>query len=445
LLIACLNLRPACAEPVEIDAARAATIDTVVQEWLNSTEAPSVSIALIEHDHIVYLKAYGTATTSTRYAIDSVTKEFTAAAVLLLAQQGNLSLDDAVRKWFPALGGAATVTLRQLLTHTSGIRDYWPQDFLTRDMMRPTTSAALLQKWAQPTLDFTPGSDWQYSNTNYVLAAAVVEKVSGESLFEFLKHSIFAPLRMTGVFDYDDGATLSSGDAAGYTRNGLGPVRPAAREGAGWLTGAANLAMSPRDLASWDLSLINRSLLNEYSYAQQFAPIMLSSGRTEPYGLGLEVSQSSAGAVVAHSGLGSGFQTDNRVWLAEKRAIVVMSNNDWATPADLSERLAFAMAPAKEILPVAALFQSLQNGVIDRAQFTEIGNFFLTPAVLEEIHISLAPLGPARSIKLEEQSRRGGLIMRRWKIICAAARLEVIERSRPDGKVEEFRITRRQD
>jgi CubicO group peptidase (beta-lactamase class C family) len=141
-------------------------------------------------------------TGATRYAIDSVSKEFTAAAVLLLAEQGKLSLDDPLAKWFPELRAAAAVTLRQLLTHTSGIRDYWPQDFLTPEMTRPTTPAAIIDEWAQRPLDFEPGTDWQYSNTGYVLAGAVVEKVSGQPLFEFLNRFVFGPLHMTQVTEY---------------------------------------------------------------------------------------------------------------------------------------------------------------------------------------------------------------------------------------------------
>ena len=118
----------------------------VVLEWLASTGAPSVSIAIVQDGRLAYSKAYGSPRlnprnrardTATRYALDSVSKDFTAAAVLLLAQQGKLSLEDPVGKWFPDLGAAGAVTLRQLLTHTSGIRDYWPQDFLTPEMMRP--------------------------------------------------------------------------------------------------------------------------------------------------------------------------------------------------------------------------------------------------------------------------------------------------------------------
>ena len=248
-------------------------MDSVVEEWLASSGAPSASIAIVQEGRLTYAKAYGAArlkprvpaTLATRYAIDSVSKEFTAAALLLLAEQGKLSLDDPIERWFPKLRAAAGVTLRQLLTHTSGVRDYWPQDFLTPEMTRPTTPNAIIEEWAQRPLDFEPGTQWQYSNTGYVLAAAVVEKVSGETLFEFLRRHVFSPLHMAHVTEY-------APDATAYTRHGLGPVLPAPKEGAGWLFGAANLAMQPSDLALWDVSLMNRSLLKAPSYDQAFAP-----------------------------------------------------------------------------------------------------------------------------------------------------------------------------
>jgi D-alanyl-D-alanine carboxypeptidase len=435
----------------------AATVDRVVAEWLASTGAPSASIAIVQDDRLTYAQAYGDArlnptvpsTAATRYAIDSVSKEFTAAAVLLLAEQGKLSLDDPIAKWFPELRAAAAVTLRQLLTHTSGLRDYWPQDFLTLEMARPTTPAAIIDEWVQRPLDFEPGTDWQYSNTGYVLAGAVVEKVSGQTLFKFLSRYVFAPLHMTQVAEYSPtGAAmrLTAGDAAGYTRYGLGPVVPAPKEASGWLFGAANLAMRPSDLALWDLSLMDRSLLKAESYTTEFEPVVLKSGRTQPYALGLDVESVQGRLRIGHAGGGSGFLADNRMWPRDRTAIVVLTNDDWADPADLTDRLAFiVLAPTPEEARVRQLFQAFQDGKVDRGLFSAVGNFYLTATVLADMQSSLSPLGPARLIELERETRRGGMTTRRWKILCPGARLEAIERSHPDGKMDEFMIAKKND
>jgi D-alanyl-D-alanine carboxypeptidase len=440
-----------------------ATVDRVVAEWLASTGAPSASIAIVQNDRLAYARAYGGArlgpkvpsTAAARYAIDSVSKEFTAAAVLLLAEQGKLSLDDPMAKWFPGLPRATgAVTLRQALTHTSGIRDYWPQDFLTPEMTHPTTPAAIIDEWAQRPLDFEPGTDWQYSNTGYVLAGAVVEKVSGETLFMFLERHVFAPLHMTQVTEYSPtGAAAratagdaTAGDAWGYTRYGLGPVVPAPKEGSGWLFGAAGLAMRPSDLALWDLSLLDRSLLKAESYRAEFEPAVLKSGHTVDYALGLDVESIQGRLRIGHAGGGSGFLADNRLWPKERSAIVVLSNNDWADPSDLTDRIAFiVLPPTPEEARVRRLFQAFQQGTVDRELFSPVGNFYLTAAVLADLRSSLSPLGPARLIQLERETRRGGMTTRRWKILCPGSRLEAIERSHPDGKMEEFMISKKED
>jgi len=437
-----------------VDTAAYADVDAAVEEWLAITAAPSASIAIVRGGKLLYARAYGqarlqpsvAATTATRYSVDSVSKEFTAAAILLLAERGKLTLDDPVSRWFPALGAAARVTLRQLLTHTSGIRDYWPQDFLPAEMTRPASTDAIIEEWVQRPLDFAPGTDWQYSNTGYVLAGAVAQKVAGESLFDYLRGQIFAPLQMTHVADYSAPPPLAYGDAAPYTRYGLGPVHPAPREGAGWLFAAAGLAMSPSELALWDISLIDRSLLSAKSYQQEFERVTLQNGVQKDYALGLEVEQSSGRLRIGHSGSGSGFLADHRVWPEERTAIVVLTNNDWASPSELLDRIAFAvLPPTQEEARARTVFESFQHGTLDRSLFTDTGRFYLTAAVLADLQSSLAPLGPVRLIQLDRQSRRGGMITRRWTILCRGARLEATERGYPDGKLDQFMIARKED
>ena len=424
-------------------------IDAIAQEWLASTGAPSVSVAIVEHGVMTYAHAYGKArlepamlaTTATRYAIDSVSKEFTAAAVLLLAEQGKMSLDDTVGKWFPDLGAASNVTVRQLLTHTAGIRDYWPQDYVPLEMLHPTTVTGILDEWAHRPLDFEPGTQWQYSNTGYVLAAAIVEKVAGTPLLDFLRQHIFAPLHMDHVTE-DDTRPLPAGDAAAYTRQGLGPTRPALKEGAGWLFGASELAMTPSDLVLWDVSLMNRSLLSPASYVAELTPTVLKNGVATDYGLGLDIETVQGAKRIGHEGAGSGYLAANRLWPDEKVAIVVLTNNDWADPGDLLNRIGFAiLTPNAAQARAGSVFAQFQSGSVDRSLFTANGNSLLTAQALADLKASLGPLGPARLIALEHESRRGGMITRRWKILCRDRRLQILERGYPDGPLEEFLVT----
>jgi D-alanyl-D-alanine carboxypeptidase len=449
LLSLFLSLAATCAVAGEDPRASNANIDAIAREWLASTGAPSVSIAIVQHGVMTYAHAYGKAqvepgmlaTTATRYAIDSVSKEFTAAAVLFLVEQGKMSLDDTAGKWFPDLGEASRVTVRQLLTHTAGIRDYWPQEYVPLEMQSPTTVAGILDEWARRPLDFEPGTQWQYSNTGYVLAAAIVEKVSGQPLLEFLRAHIFAPLHMDHVTE-DDTRALPAGDAVAYTRQGLGPDRHAMKEGAGWLFGASELAMTPSDLVLWDLSLLNRSLLSSESYSALFTPFILKSGKSTDYGLGLDIETVQGRKRVGHEGAGSGYLAANRIWPDEGAAIVVLTNNDWADPGDLLNRIGFAiLTPNAAQVRADTVFAQYQSGNLDRSLFTANGNNALTPQALADLHASLGPLGPARLIELEHESRRGGMITRRWKILCRDRRLQALERGYPDGALEEFLVT----
>jgi CubicO group peptidase (beta-lactamase class C family) len=161
-----------------------------------------------------------------RYCIGSISKQCAATALVMLADEGKLSLDDRVGRFFPDLTRAGDITVRQLLSHTAGIRDYWPQDYVFTAMLEPITTRALLDRWARQPLDFEPGTRYQYSNTGYVIAGAIAEKVSGRPLMELLRQRIFTPLGMASVLDVDQGR-LGPGDATGYMNYGLGPPREA--------------------------------------------------------------------------------------------------------------------------------------------------------------------------------------------------------------------------
>src|SRR5947209_15013164 len=182
----------------ELPADMRASIDKAAADTLAKTGAPSASVAVVRDGKIVYEHAYGLANLETkmpaapqmRYSIGSISKQFTAAALLMLAEEGKLSLDDKVIRWLPDLTRAGDVTIRQILSMTSGYQDFWPQDYVMPMMMAATTPQAIANRWAKQPLDFEPGSRWQYSNTNYTLAGMVVEKASGMPFFQFVRSRI---------------------------------------------------------------------------------------------------------------------------------------------------------------------------------------------------------------------------------------------------------------
>src|SRR5580698_5720716 len=308
-------------------------VDALAQKTLEQTGVPSASIAIVQHGQIVYTHAYGKAkldpptpaAPAMRYSIGSISKQFTAAAILLLEQHGKLSIDDPVSKYLPDLTRANEVTIRMLLSHTAGYQDFWPEDYLMPPMREATTAQHILDTWGKKPLDFDPGTKWQYSNTNFVIAGLIVEKLSGQPLMNFLQQNVFTPLEMKSVSNTDV-ARLGDTDAGGYIRYALGPLRPAPKEGAGWMFAAGELAMPAHDLALWDISIMNRSLLAPESYNQMFASVKLKDGSDSHYGLGVFTASHSGHAALEHSGEVSGFVSENIVFPDDKAAIVVLTN-----------------------------------------------------------------------------------------------------------------------
>jgi D-alanyl-D-alanine carboxypeptidase len=435
-----------------------ARIDSAVATVLGATGAPSASVAVVRGGEIVYEKSYGdaridprtTASSTMRYSIGSVSKQFTATAVLLLAEEGRLSVDDKVAKWFPQLTRASDISIRQLLSMTSGYQDYWPQDYVFTDMQRPTTATAIMQRWAGKPLDFDPGTKWQYSNTNYVIAAAIVERVAGVPFMDFLRQRIFQPLRMTTVHDFDAGP-LGASDAAPLLRNALGPLRRAPKEGKGWLFGAGQLAMTAHDLALWNISVINRSLLKEPSYRTMQRDMLLESGLPTRYGLGVSVSSVAGRRRISHGGAVSGYTTTNEIYPDDRAAIVVFTNiypGAAGASGQIAGRIANVLFASSDTGGTKArdlarrIYDGLQKGQIDRSLFTADANAYFTAEVLSDYASSLAPLGAPTDFTTGGESLRGGMIIRSYRIRAGGVVMDLTTMTLPDGRIDQYIISR---
>src|SRR6476661_924773 len=272
---------PAAAQP--LTPAEVAKIDRIVTTNLSQSGVPSAEIAVVRDGTIVLDKAYGKANEhlparpDLPYQIASNSKQFTAMALLLLEDEGKLSLDDPVSKYLPGISEGDRITIRQLLSHTSGIEDFWPQDYMFADMNVPTTPQHIVDKWAKKPLDFQPGDQWQYSNTGYVVAGMIAEKVSGEPLLHYLQRKIFKPLGMTSVRDQDE--TNTPAFPAPYTRYALGPIRPQKPPASGWLYAAGELSMTAADLAKWDIARIDRAVIPADDWQAQETEVKLNDGK----------------------------------------------------------------------------------------------------------------------------------------------------------------------
>ncbi|MGA2738427.1 MAG: serine hydrolase domain-containing protein [Bryobacteraceae bacterium] len=432
-----------------------AKIDAAAEQALADSGAPSVSITVVKSGRIAYLKAYGNArlkpataaAPEMRYSIGSVSKQFMAGAILMLVEEGKLSLDDKVGRYLPNLTRADEVTIWQLLSHTSGYQDYYPLDYVAPFMQKPVTADEILKTWAGKPLDFDPGTRWQYSNTNFVAAGRILERVTGKPFAAFMRARIFGPLEMNSVIDLDE-KSLADSDAAGYTRFGLGPARPVAPEGRGWLFAAGELAMTARDLARWDISLIDHTLLKPSSLDALMNPVRLKNGAPTGYALGVGVSDADGHPKLQHGGAVSGFVSLNTVWPDQGAAVVVFANMDGSNaPGAITNRiapllLAEAEDPqaAQQIEQARRVFSGLQEGKIDRALLNSDADAYFTPQVLQDAAASLKPLGTPESFRQTSVELRGGMTYRHFQIGFKGKGLHLSTFTTVDGKLAQYLI-----
>jgi CubicO group peptidase (beta-lactamase class C family) len=438
-----------------IDPALRDRIDRIARQVLEQTGVPSASVAVVQHGKLVYTHAYGSARLATdktpaipatpemRYSIGSISKQFTATAILLLQEEGKLSLDDPIGKYLPGLTRGNEVTIRQILSHTSGYQDYWPEDYVMTTMLPPETAQQIIDTWGKKPLDFEPGTQWQYSNTNFVIAGAIVEKVTGAPYFDFLTHRIFRPLGMTSVWNSDQ-AKLTQVDATPYYRHAVGPLRVAPKEGLGWMFAAGELAMTAHDLAVWDESLLAHSVLKPESYKQMFTEVMLKNGTGSHYGLGVEVRDRDGHRSIEHGGEVSGFVSDNEVLIDDGAAIVVLTNQDAVGAAGTIARLAAPIVagypPTPEEQQAIDIFHGLQQGRIDRALLAPNLSDYFTPEAVADFQSSLASLGEPLTFRQIRTSLRGGMTFRSFDIIYPSKHLTLTTYTYPDGKLEQYLI-----
>ncbi len=441
------------ASPAADDAGFRERVDRAAAEVLASTGTPSASIAIVRDGKIDYVKAYGDARLTPkvparpemRYSIGSISKQFTATGMLMLAEEGKLSLDDPVSRFVPDLTRAGDVRVRQLLSHTSGYQDYWPQDYVPPFMTKPVTAADILDRWAKKPLDFEPGTRWQYSNTGYVIAGVILEKASGEKLLPFLTARIFRPLRMESIVNIDQDR-LTESDPTGYMRYALGPPRPAPKEGKGWLFAAGELAMTAEDLARWDVGMLEKRLLRPASYQEQQTDVLLKSGLATGYGLGVDVKRVAAHRAIAHGGEVSGFSSENVVFPDDGAAIVVLTSADaTGAPDALAEKIAPMLFEKRDAAAASEerarrVMAGLQAGRIDRSLFTDNANAYFSEVALGDFASSLGPLGTPTELSQTRQSDRGGMTFRQFKVKYPKKTVDIWERDMPDGKIEQFQV-----
>lgn len=307
---------PVHAQIPQLSAAQLARIDSVFAQW-NTISSPGCALGVSYRDQLVLERAWGMAelehgvpiTPATIFEAGSVTKQFTAAAVILLSLEGKLSLDDDVRRHVPEVPDyGAPITLRHLLTHTSGLKDWgaiagiggWPRG------SRIYTHAHVLEiVGRQRTLNHAPGDEYIYSNTNYNLLAAIAERVSGESLPALTKRLIFDPLGMSSTGWRDDFQRLVPGRAQAYTGAGTNWRLQMPNEN---VYGNSSLLTTVGDLLIWNANATHLRVGGEAFLREQLRQARLTNGEEISYAGGVQVTRDAAGPLISHTGATAGYR-----------------------------------------------------------------------------------------------------------------------------------------
>ncbi|HTD61484.1 MAG TPA: serine hydrolase [Gemmatimonadaceae bacterium] len=330
--------------------------------------SPGCALAVMRNGHIVYEKAYGLAnleygvpiTPHTVFHVASLSKQFTAFAIQLLAGEGKLALDDDVRKYVPELHDfGTTITIRHLLHHTSGLRDQWSllnmAGWRSGDII--TEDDVLDLVWRQRALNFEPGAEELYSNTGYTLLGVIVQRVSGKTLRQFTAERIFGPLGMRRTHFNDDNTEVVAGRATSYSPRGADGFSTEPLQYAN--VGATNLLTTVEDLALWDRNFDEATVGGPAVVKAMLEPGMLSSGKAIDYASGLVVGDYRGLKTVEHGGSDAGFRSDMLQFPEARFSVVVLANLGNVNAASLARRVADIyltdrLTPLSDTRPVAA-------------------------------------------------------------------------------------------
>jgi CubicO group peptidase (beta-lactamase class C family) len=311
---------------------------------------PGAGVGVLRDGVPIFRRAYGlsdlearvAATTATNYRLASLTKQFTAAAILLLAEAGRLSIDDPVRQWLPTLPDTAdAIVIRHLLTHTSGLIDY--EDLIPEGwtaQLRDVDVLGLLE--AEPSGYFPPGSGYRYSNSGYSLLALIVGRASGKDFASFLRERIFQPLGMQNTVAFESGISVVPHRAFGYSGSEHLWTRTDQDLTSATL-GDGGIYSSVDDLAKWEAALCGDGLLRPESLRLAFQPATQTDDPAVQYGFGWRIT----GETRWHSGETIGFRNVIVRFLEQRLTVIVLTNRNDPAPYPTALAIAKALAPAR--------------------------------------------------------------------------------------------------
>lgn len=370
--------------------ASADSVDDFVRNEMKKQNIPGLSIAVVRNGEVIKAEGYGfanlehqvPATKDTVYQSGSVGKQFTAAAVMLLVEDGKIGLDDPIGKYIEESPESwKGITIRNLLTHTSGIKDITNSLNLRKDY----SESDIVKLAAERPLDFPPGEQWRYSNTAYALLGVVIHKASGKFYGDVLKERVFDPLSMTTA-RINNEPDIIPNRAAGYRLVGKDIKNQQYVSPTLNTTADGSLLFTVLDMAKWDAGLYTDKVLKKSSLEQSWTPVKLKNGRTHPYGFGWAISDQRGCKEIQHGGAWQGFQTHISRFVDPQLTVIVLANRVGSNPTAIARGIAGFYEPAlKPLSSLAAsadpdpklteslleLVKSVADNKTDAALFTE--------------------------------------------------------------------------
>jgi len=325
-------------------------IDSLFKKY-DGADAPGASVMIIRDGKVIFKKGYGLAdlemrapiTPSSCFRLASVTKQFTAMSVMMLAERKKLSYDNTLSDFFPDFPSPGKkITIRNLLNHVSGLVAY--EDVMPDSITVPLLDKdvlALLKK--EDTTYFAPGAEYRYSNSGYALLALIVEKASSMPFAQFLRENIFTPLQMTNSVAYEKGISTVLNRAYGYSLRDSVDEKSFIRTDQSMTSsvlGDGGIYSSTEDLFKWDQSLYTTKLLSRTALDQAFTPNILPDGKNSEYGFGWRISTYRETRCIHHSGSTIGFRNEIQRYPEKHFSVIVLTNRDGDDPGPLAYKIA---------------------------------------------------------------------------------------------------------
>ncbi len=437
-------------------------VDDYLKAQMAARHIPGLSVAVVQDGKVVKSQGYGLANielpvpaaVGTIYPIGSISKQFTAVAVMLLAQEQKVGLDDPISKYLASLPATwQSITVRELLNQTSGIPE-WVPDPDKDPLLKTYSLTELAHHAAVKPLAFRPGTRFEYSNTNYNLLAGIVEKAGGKPLNDFLQEHLFKPLGMDATGEYDPQMAVQS-RSAGYTRAAGNIYNNIIFYDPSILAGAGGLQSTVGDLAKWDAAVASGEVLPLPVMAQMWTPPVLPGGAVTDYGMGW-MSQSVKGhRMIWHNGAIPGCMGFSGRFPDDHLSVVILSN---MCPIDRFDDsppfFSLGLGVAKQYLPDLAKEEAavpdtnpqvtrllrrtllgLAAGKVDADTLTLEMRSVFSPETLTQMRQAIAPLEPLQSLSLLAHSEQGSLTVYRYRAVYGATPTIVLMTLTPDGKI----------